>query len=268
MNVQLVSKTVPNRDYFLEKLKELDEYDTSEANREATLMTSEQLMIYIARVSSSRDNKLEDYDKLLNFLIEHGHWSPFEHAYMTVEIETSRAIGRQLLRHRSFTFQEFSQRYSSDIEFENFELREQPEENRQSSSDKLATIMHNAYTGEDGFQYRYPDGGEVDNNLNKFKATNNTTSVLDELEDLYNQLIDAGVASETARMILPECTRTTLYMKGSIRSWLSYFNIRLKENTQKEHRKVAEKIAKIFSNEFPVITESTETFNDWNGNFM
>jgi len=253
MEVNLVSKTTPNNNYFVEKLKEI-----GEDPKEYEDLTSEQLMIYIARVSSDRDNKLEDYEGLLNYLIKEGHWSPFQMADMTVEIETSRAIGRQLIRHRSFTFQEFSQRYSSDIEFENFELREQPEENRQSSSDKLATIMHNAYTGEDGFQYRYPDGGEVDNNLNKFKATNNTTSVLDNLEELYNQLIDAGVASETARMILPECTRTTLYMKGSVRSWIHYLELRSKENTQKEHRKVANEIGKIFQQEFPVISNALD----------
>ena len=98
----------------------------------------------------------------------------------------------------------------------------------------------------------------MDNNLNKFKATNNTTSVLDNLEELYNQLIDAGVASETARMILPECTRTTLYMKGSVRSWIHYLELRSKENTQKEHRKVANEIGKIFQQEFPVISNALD----------
>jgi thymidylate synthase (FAD) len=225
MNVNLVSITTPNQSYFRRKLEEIGE-DPDKAEE----LTAEQLMIYIARVSSSRDNKLEDYEGLLNFLIEHGHWSPFQMADMTVEIETSRAIGRQLIRHRSFNFQEFSQRYSSDIDFEPVELREQPDQNRQSSS----ATLH----------------GEYVNNL--------TSRVLTEVKHAYKRLISAGVASETARMILPETTQTTLYMKGSVRSWIHYLDLRLKENTQKEHRQVAQAILPYFQSEFPVITNALD----------
>jgi len=225
MNVNLVSTTTPNQSYFRRKLEEIGE-DPGKAEE----LTAEQLMIYIARVSSSRDNKLEDYEGLLNFLIEHGHWSPFQMADMTVEIETSRAIGRQLIRHRSFKFQEFSQRYSSDISFEPVELREQPDQNRQSSSGVL-------------------DGPYVNNLVD---------SILDDVKDAYRRLISAGVASETARMILPETTQTKLYMKGSVRSWVHYLELRLKENTQKEHRQVAQAILPHFQSEFPVITNALD----------
>jgi len=239
MNVELVSKTTPNNNYFVEKLKEI-----GEDPKEYEDLTSEQLMIYIARVSSDRDNKLEDYEGLLNYLIKEGHWSPFQMADMTVEIETSRAIGRQLIRHRSFKFQEFSQRYSSDIEFEDVELRGQPENNRQSSSDK-----HNPKIRLNTYQGGKVPGANV-------SASDRVKGHLQKTQELYDALIDAGVASETARMILPECTQTTLYMKGSVRSWATYLNLRSKENTQKEHREVANEIGKIFQNEFPTTSNA------------
>jgi len=240
-NVELVSKTVPNKDYIKKYFESIsDEIDIKRWEKIVDDVSAEQLMIYIARVSSSRDNKLEDYEGLLNYLIEHGHWSPFEHAYMTVEIETSRAIGRQLLRHRSFTFQEFSQRYSSDIEFENVELRGQPENNRQSSSEVINPELHDPFTGL------------------KENARDSVDVLLQVINGMYDRLINAGVASETARMILPECTRTTLYMKGSVRSWIHYLELRSKENTQKEHRKVANEIGKIFQQEFPVISNALD----------
>jgi thymidylate synthase (FAD) len=252
MEVNLVSKTTPNNNYFVEKLKEI-----GEDPKEYEDLTSEQLMIYIARVSSSRDNKLEDYEGLLNYLIDEGHWSPFQMADMTVEIETSRAIGRQLIRHRSFKFQEFSQRYSSDIEFEDVELRGQPENNRQSSSERLASIRY-AYDEDNDFKYSYPADEAVDFDSSKWKAMLKAKKALNKIDQAYQKLIDTGYASETARMILPECTRTTLYMKGSVRSWIHYLELRSKENTQKEHREVANEIGKIFQQEFPVISNALD----------
>jgi len=168
---------------------------------------------------------------------------------MTIEIETSRAIGRQLIRHRSFKFQEFSQRYSSDIEFENFELREQPENNRQSSSKKINPVL-----------WGREDEDTTLSNLETtgVRARGHVKNLLQRVSSLYNDLIDAGVASETARMILPECTQTTLYMKGSVRSWIHYLELRSKENTQKEHREVANEIGKIFQEEFPVTSNALD----------
>lgn len=251
MNTELVSKTVPNKTYFNNVLCNLveDEIITlDEKVKSLDNLNAEQLIIYIARVSSSRDNKLEDYEELLNYLINNAHWSPFEHAYMTIEIETSRAIGRQLIRHRSFTFQEFSQRYSKALNFEDIELREQPENNRQSSGELVDPYILGHHHGEVSSIIK--DHLEID------------------VMCLYETLLEKGVARECARMILPECTTTTIYMTGNIRSWLAFLNIRLDHHAQKEIRIVAEEIANILKNEFPIITEATKTFNNYSGNFM
>lgn len=245
MNVNLVSTTTPNQSYFRRKLEEIGE-DPGKAED----LTAEQLMIYIARVSSSRDNKVEDYEGLLNFLIREGHWSPFQMVDMTVEIKTSRAIGRQLIRHRRFKFQEFSQRYSSDIKFEDIELRGEPEENRQSSSEWIGEATNTpAYMIDDEYLNTQLEGDVA-----------YLSSLMNEIQSLYNDLLEHEVASETARMILPECTQTTLYMKGSVRSWIHYLDLRLKENTQKEHRQVAQAVVPYFQNEFPVITDALDLY--------
>jgi thymidylate synthase (FAD) len=170
----------------------------------------------------------ETAPKLLKFLIKHKHWSPFELANMCVEIETSRAIAAQILRHRSFSFQEFSQRYSKASEMEPLELREQSESNRQSSTKPI----NDEYT------------------------ISTAQLFMDSAQDLYNQLCAMGVARETARMILPLGTRTTMYMNGSVRSWIHYIQLRTEENTQKEHRDVANAIKNIFINEFPNTSEA------------
>jgi len=243
MNVELVSSTEVNTDYFEKIVDDVPED-----------ITPEQLIIYIARVSSSRTDseKLEDHGRLINYLINHKHWSPFEHAYMTVEIETSRAIGRQLLRHRSFTFQEFSQRYSSDIEFEDIALRGQPEKNRQSSNKSLSTI-----SGERGSLFWV--GHNYDNIRGKqCEAVEDAAIALEHVEDAYKKLIDAGVASETARMILPECTQTTIYMTGNIRSFIHLLDLRDDEHSQKEIREVAKEIGKIFQNQYPIISKALD----------
>ena len=190
---------------------------------------SEGLVAYAARVSNP-DNQMnkETAPKLLCYLIKNKHWSPFEMVDMTVEIKTSRAIAAQILRHRSFSFQEFSQRYSSPTEFEPVELRKQAEKNRQSSE----MILYDE------------------------KLYGMVGSAIGTCLSIYNKLIDQGVSKETARMILPLNTQTTLYMKGSIRSWIHYLELRTDPHTQKEHRVIAEDIKEIFMREFPITAEA------------
>lgn len=196
---------------------------------------AEALIVYAARVSNpSNQDNYETGDRLLRYCIRHGHWSVFETASMTVEITTSRAIAAQLLRHRSFTFQEFSQRYAEATEFEPVELRKQAESNRQSSSERL---------GDAALQMR-------------------VERTVVALQEAYEDLLDAGVARECARMILPLCTQTTLYMTGSVRSWIHYLEQRLSEHTQLEHRQVAQEIERIFAAEFPTIHNAIKTNNE------
>lgn len=192
--------------------------------------SAEDLIVYTARVSNPENqNNFETSEKLLNFLAKHKHWSPFEMADMTVEIKTSRAIAAQILRHRSFSFQEFSQRYSEATEVELLELRYKAETNRQSSS--------NAVSKEHRFY----------NEIERLQA---------ESFYLYNEMLNHGIAKECARGILPLNTQTTMYMKGSVRSWIHYLQIRTAENTQLEHREIALSILEIFRKEFPIISKS------------
>jgi thymidylate synthase (FAD) len=192
------------------------------------ITTAEDLIVYCARVSNpSNQLNLDTGGKLLKYCIEHEHWSIFEQASMTVEVTTSRAIAAQILRHRSFAFQEFSQRYSEVQYMEPYELRQQATKNRQSSSEVMASDLY------------------------AFLAN----QAVDHAQQVYNQLIDAGVARECARMVLPLCTQTTLYMTGSVRSWIHYMGLRTKLDTQKEHREIAEKISEIFAKEFPIVAE-------------
>jgi len=189
----------------------------------------EELIAYCARVSNPENqNNTKTAPRLLKFLIKHKHWSPFEMVDMTVEIKTSRAIAAQILRHRSFSFQEFSQRYSEAQTLEELELRVQAEKNRQSSSE----------TFSDGHLLA--------------KVREHTAKGI----ALYNELIRAGVAKESARMILPLTTETTMYMKGSIRSWVHYIDLRAEENTQKEHRDIAKECKRIFMENFPNVSEA------------
>jgi thymidylate synthase (FAD) len=192
---------------------------------------AEEIIVYCARVSNPKNqlNK-ESSPKLLSFLIKHGHWSPFELASMCLEIKTSRGIAAQILRHRSFSFQEFSQRYSEAQELEPIDLRKKADKNRQSSSD--------AFTDSLLIQ----------------KVRERTAKSI----SLYNNLISAGVAKESARFILPLTTETTMYMQGSVRSWIHYINLRSQENTQKEHRDIAEACRQIFIEEFPNISVALE----------
>ena len=185
---------------------------------------AEDLVAYCARVSNpSNQINTETAPKLLKFLIKHKHWSPFEMVDLTVEIKTSRAIAAQILRHRSFSFQEFSQRYSAANEFEDVELRMQGDKNRQ--------------VGEELIPRNHPQYDNV------------TTLMMESLaiaQDCYDLMIQSGIAKEVARMILPLTTQTTMYMKGSLRSWIHYLDLRTEKNTQKEHRLIAEDCKKIF----------------------
>ena len=201
---------------------------------------AENQIVYIARVSSKRKDKQSKPEGLINYLIKHAHWSPFEHASMTVEIETSKAIGIQLIRHRSFTFQEFSQRYQDVNQlggmFEPIEFRKQCEDNRQSSSEVIDPHIP-------------VSGGYI-------PASTLLSDHLVASRNLYNQLIDAGVAREQARMILPLATKTKIYMTGTLRSWIHFLSIRDDGHAQKEIQLIAKKIKAIFKDKFPIISNA------------
>jgi|GEM_PF-60139 len=189
-------------------------------------LTPEGLMAYCARVSSPHQ-ETPDYANLLAYCIQHKHWSVFEMVDMTVEIVTSRAISPQILRHRSFTFQEFSQRYSKAQTIERYTPRRQDSKNRQNSLDDL-----------DAETVRWFD-----------EAQDKVARVAMEK---YEGALEKGIAKECARALLPLATQTKLYMKGSIRSWIHYLEVRTNPATQKEHREIADEIRKTFVGEFPV----------------
>ena len=192
--------------------------------------TAEDLIAYCARVSNpTNQHNTATAPKLLGYLIKHKHWSPFEMVDMCLEIKTSRAIAAQILRHRSFSFQEFSQRYSNATNLEDITWRLQGKTNRQ--------------VGEETYYLDDVNQDIIDQHL-KLSTT------------LYNDLIDKGVAKECARMILPLCTETTMYMKGSIRSWVHYIDLRSKEDTQQEHRDIAFQIGTILAIELPIVTKA------------
>ena len=197
---------------------------------------AEQTMAYIARVSNPSNQDNEKYAGLLKYCIKHNHWSVFEQSTMTLEIETTRAIAAQILRHRSFTFQEFSQRYAQTNSLGDIglpELRRQDHKNRQNSTDDL-------------------DPNVIDT-LNKQMQT-----LFDSSLALYNQMIELDVAKECARMVLPLCTPTRIYMTGSCRSWIHYINLRSAHGTQKEHMDIAEACRKVFTEQFPTVSEALE----------
>jgi len=201
---------------------------------------AEDHIVEVARVSSSRKNKKDKPEGLLRYLVQHKHWSPFEHGHATFEIETSKAIGIQLIRHRSFSFQEFSQRYQDvnrlgDI-FEPIELRSQCEDNRQSSVEVINPKIA-------------VEGGSL-------LASDMIGSHLNNAHKLYNQLLEAGVAREQARMVLPLATTTKIHMTGSIRSWVHFLELRDDGHAQKEIQLVAQEIKRIFIREFPIISNA------------
>jgi len=200
--------------------------------------TAEDIIVYAARVSSNRDDKFESPDKLLSYCIRNKHWSIFETAYVTFEIETSRAMGRQLLRHRSATFQEFSQRYSDVLGFEPIELRRQGKTNRQSSEEVF---------NPDLAQHPDEEGMFADKIIN---------DLLFHIDMTYQSLLDAGVAKETARMILPECTNTKMYMTNNLRNWIHFIEVREDEHAQKEIRELATEIKTQLKYKFPIIAKA------------
>lgn len=210
--------------------------------KDGSILSAEELITYAARVSSPQNqHNIETAPKLLGFCIRKKHWSVFEQASMTVEIETSLAIATQILRHRSFTFQMFSQRYAAadnlgDDLFEPVELRGKHKDgNRQGSSENIGSlgVEHAAYTLDERLE-----------------------SLIGDAKDAYKILLANGVAPECARMVLPQCTRTRLYMTGCVRSWIHYLDQRLDNHAQKEHREVAREIKKIFDAEFPNIAKA------------
>ena len=197
---------------------------------------AEQLMAYIARVSNPSNQDNEKYSGLLKYCIKHNHWSVFEQSTMTLEIETTRAIAAQILRHRSFTFQEFSQRYAASTalgEIDLPELRKQDLKNRQNSTDDLDPEM-----------------------VEKFNRQ--MITLFSSSKALYESMLKQGVAKECARMVLPLCTPTRIYMTGSCRSWIHYINLRSAHGTQKEHMDIAEECRKVFVKEFPSVSEALE----------
>jgi len=198
---------------------------------------AEQTMAYIARVSNPSNQNNEKYTGLLRYCIKHNHWSVFEQSTMTLEIETTRAIAAQILRHRSFTYQEFSQRYADSSMLGDKiplpELRRQDDKNRQNSIDDL-----------DPF---------IVQNLELQMQT-----LFDSSMALYKQMLERGVAKECARNVLPLCVGTKIYMTGSCRSWIHYITLRTANGTQKEHMQVAEGAKKVFIEQFPAVSEALE----------
>jgi thymidylate synthase (FAD) len=196
---------------------------------------AEKHIAYCARVSNPNNQNNDNIAKLLKYCIDHQHWSIFEMAFMTVEINTTRGLAAQILRHRSFTFQEFSQRYADTTllaeEIPLFELRRQDTKNRQNSTNDM----------EEETIYKW--NSKLREHFGKAKA-------------IYDGMIKDGIAKECARFVLPLATPTRLYMSGSIRSWIHYIELRSSHGTQKEHRLIADECKTIFSKQFLVIGEA------------
>lgn len=199
----------------------------------------EPLIVEMARVSAPKNAKnMETGPRLLNYLIQHEHWSPFEMANMCVEINTTRAISPQILRHRTFTFQEFSQRYANINEIGRIEiphLRTQDKKNRQNSNDDLKELLGKPKTAD---LYR------------------KVSIHLEDAEHLYQELVSNGVAKESARFVLPMAAPSKLYMNGTLRSWIHYIALRTKNGTQLEHKEIADECKTIFIKQFPIISEA------------
>lgn len=216
---------------------------------------SEINIVEIARASSSRTDKTEAPEGLINYLIKNKHWSPFQHSYLTFELVTSKAIAIQFLRHLSFTFQEFSQRYAKVENFEPIEFRFAADKNRQSSTNHIGTIDWK----EDGnFGFDIDGVVDTDRDVEFADLLTKVGKHLLESKALYNELLDAGVAKECARMILPMATQTTLYMTGSVRSWIHFLMIRDDAHAQKEAQEIAKLIKVEFVKELPIIGKALE----------
>ena len=202
----------------------------------STTPDAEKTMAHIARVSNPNNQDNPNYAGLLRYCIQHEHWSVFEQSFMTLEIETTRGLAAQILRHRSFTFQEFSQRYADSNllgEIELPELRRQDVKNRQNSIDDLEPA--------------------ISEKLQKQMITLFSSSVA-----LYNQMFESGVAKECARFVLPLATPTRLYMSGSCRSWIHYINLRSAHGTQKEHMDIANACKEVFMENYPTVSAALD----------
>jgi len=198
---------------------------------------AEKMMAYVARVSNPNNQENPNYAKLLGYCIKHNHWSVFEQSFMTLELETTRGVAAQVLRHRSFTYQEFSQRYADSSMLADTiplpELRRQDTKNRQNSIDDIDPFMRQEF---------------------QIKMKNH----FEEGMKLYKEMLDASIAKECARFVLPLATPTKIYMSGSCRSWIHYINLRTANGTQKEHMDLAEGCKKIFIEQFPTCAEALE----------
>ena len=198
---------------------------------------AEQHMAYVARVSNPKNQDNDQFAGLLKYCIKHGHWSVFEQAFMTVEINTTRGLAAQILRHRSFTYQEFSQRYADSSMLADQiplpELRRQDEKNRQNSTDDMNPRMVNHYNRK--MEQHFKQGMK-----------------------LYQNMLKDGVAKECARFVLPLATPTRIYMTGSVRSWIHYVDLRSAHGTQKEHMAVAEGVRSIFAEQFPTVAQALD----------
>ena len=198
---------------------------------------AEKTMAYVARVSNPNNQENPNYAKLLGYCIKHNHWSVFEQSFMTLEIETTRGLAAQVLRHRSFTYQEFSQRYAdSSLLAETIplpELRRQDTKNRQNSIDDISEETRKKYEAL------------MENHFKDAMA-------------LYQTMLDEGIAKECARFVLPLATPTRIYMSGSVRSWAHYISLRSANGTQKEHMDIANECKKVFTEQFPTVAEALE----------
>ena len=197
---------------------------------------AEKHIAYCARVSNPSNQGNDSFEGLIKYCIKHKHWSIFEQAFLTVELSTTRAIAAQVLRHRSFTFQEFSQRYADSTVLGRIplpELRRQDTKNRQNSTDDL-----------DPFENQ--------------KMQIQMQTLFDSSMALYEQMLDRGVAKECARNVLPMCIPTKMYMSGSIRSWVHYIDLRSANGTQKEHMDLANSCKEIFVEQFPTISQALD----------
>ena len=195
---------------------------------------AEKTMAYIARVSNPKNQDNNDYSRLLSYCIKNEHWSVFEQSFMTLQIETNRGIAAQILRHRSFTFQEFSQRYADSSQLGDIplpELRRQDFKNRQNSIADLPDELKKRFNTKIALHFK-------------------------DASDLYEELLEEGIAKECARFVLPLATPTRIYMSGSCRSWIHYIHLRSANGTQEEHKNIALSCKSIFKQSFPIVSKS------------
>jgi len=197
---------------------------------------AEKTMAYVARVSNPKNQGNQDFENLIKYCIKNEHWSVFEQAYMTLQIETNRGIAAQILRHRSFTFQEFSQRYADSTQLGNIpipELRRQDNKNRQNSFSDLPVEISSKFESKIKIQF-------------------------EQSIKLYEEMIESGIAKECARFVLPLATPTRIYMTGSCRSWIHYIKLRSGHGTQKEHMNIATECRNIFCLQFPTVAKALD----------